>query len=104
MKLGWGKSHNGFVQFETAFLIARAEKEGVLVGKSSLKHSRPEAVQRIKGKLDLDIHGCLARGQTSILPNYRGLGIGTASLCGLTSDTKRYEFYSLIREKDLGTR
>jgi len=86
-----------------AFLIARAEKEGVLVGTSSLKHPRPEYVQRIKEKLGLDIQGFLERGYTSILPGYRGLGIGTDLLGGLTSRAKGYGIYSLIREDDRET-
>jgi GNAT superfamily N-acetyltransferase len=86
-----------------AFLIARAEKEGVLVGTSSLKRPRPEYVQRIKDKLGLDIHGFLERGYTSIMPEYRGLGIGTDLLGGLTSRAEGYGIYSLIREDDRET-
>lgn len=86
-----------------AFLIARAEKEGVLVGTSSLKHPRDEYVQRIKDKLGLDIKGFLERGYTSIQPGYRGLGIGTDLLGGLTSRAKGYGIYSLIREDDRET-
>ncbi len=88
---------------QRAFLIACAEKEGVLVGTSSLKHPRPEYVQRIKDKLGLDIQGFLERGYTSILPEYRGLGIGTDLLGGLTSRAKGYGIYSLIREDDRET-
>ncbi len=86
-----------------AFLIACAEKEGLLVGTSSLKRPRPEYVQRIKDKLGLDIQGFLERGYTSILPEYRGLGIGTDLLGGLTSRAKGYGIYSLIREDDRET-
>ena len=86
-----------------AFLIACAEKEGLLVGTSSLKHPRPEYVERIRDKLGLDIQGFLERGYTSILPEYRGLGIGTCLLGGLTSRAKGYGIYSLIREDDRET-
>lgn len=89
---------------ERAFLIACAAKEGVLVGTSSLKHPRPEYVQRIRDKLGLDIQGFLERGYTSIRPKFRGLGIGTDLLGGLTSRAKGYGIYSLIREDDQETR
>lgn len=88
---------------QRAFLIACAKKEGELVGTSSLKHPRPEYVQRIKDKLGLDIQGFLERGYTSILPGYRGLGIGTDLLGGLTSRARGYGIYSLIREDDRET-
>lgn len=86
-----------------AFLIAHAIKEGELVGTSSLKHPRPEYVQRIQDKLGLDIKGFLERGYTSIKPEYRGLGIGTDLLGGLTSRAQGYGIYSLIREDDQET-
>ena len=88
---------------ERAFLIACAEKEGILVGTSSLKNPRLEYVQRIRDKLGLDIKGFLERGYTSIKPEYRGLGIGTDLLGGLTSRARGYGIYSLIREDDQET-
>ena len=86
-----------------AFLIAYAEKQGVLVGTSCLKHPRPEYVQRIWDKLGLDIQGFLERGYTSIHTSHRGLGIGTDLLGGLTSRANGYGIYSLIREEDRET-
>lgn len=86
-----------------AFLIARAEIDGALVGVSSLKRPRPEYVERIREKLGLDIEGFLERGYTSISPEYRGLGIGTVLLGGLTSRADGHRIYSLIREDDRAT-
>ena len=88
---------------ERAFLIACAEKDGGLVGTSSLKNPRPEYVQRIQDKLGLNIQGFLERGYTSIQPQFRGLGIGTELLGGLTSRAKGHGIYSLIREDDRET-
>jgi len=88
---------------EKAYLIARAEVAGELVGVSSLKRPRAEYVQRIRKKLGLDIEGFLERGYTSIRPEYRGLGIGTTLLGGLTSRAEGYHIYSLIREDDRAT-
>ncbi len=86
-----------------AFLIGRAEVAGTLIGVSSLKHPRPEYVQRIREKLGLDIEGFLERGYTSIRPEYRGLGIGTTLLGGLTRRAAGQRIYSLIREDDQAT-
>lgn len=88
---------------ERAYLIGRAEIAGGIVGVSSLKHPRQEYVERIRDKLGFDIQGFLERGYTSIRPEYRGLGIGTALLGGLTSRAKGYRLYSLIREDDPAT-
>ncbi len=88
---------------EKAYLIGQAEIDAELIGVSSLKRPRPEYVQRIRDKLGLDIEGFLERGYTSIRPEYRGLGVGTELLGGLTSRAEDYHIYSLIREDDPAT-
>jgi len=89
---------------ERAFLIARAHHRDRLVGVSSLKHPRPEYIERMREKLGIDIEGFVERGYTSIRPEYRGLGLGTRLLAGLTSRAEGKHFiYSLIREEDLAT-
>ncbi len=88
---------------ERAFLVAVAEEGGLVVGDSSLKHPRPEYVARVKDRLGLDIRGFLERGYTSVRPEYRGLGIGTRLLEGLTVRAGGRPIYSLIREDDPAT-
>ncbi len=87
-----------------AFLIAYAEEEGVVVADSSLKRPRPEYVDRVREKTGIDISGFLERGYTSVRPEYRGLGIGTRLLEGLTSRARGRPIYSIIREDDTATR
>ncbi len=87
-----------------AFLIAYAEEEGVVVADSSLKRPRPEYVRRVREKTGIDISGFLERGYTSVRPQYRGLGIGTRLLEGLTSRAGGRPIYSIIREDDAATR
>ncbi len=88
---------------ERAFLVAVAEEDGVLAGDSSLKHPRPEYVARVRDRLGLDIRGFLERGYTSVRPEYRGLGVGTRLLEGLTARAGDRPIYSLIREDDPAT-
>lgn len=89
---------------ERAYLIARAHHHGEMVGVSSLKNPRPEYVERVRDKLGINIKGFVERGYTSVRPEYRGLGMGTKLLAGLTqrAEGKRH-VYSLIRETDLAT-
>ena len=87
-----------------AFLIAYAEEKGVVVADSSLKRPRPEYVERVREKTGIDISGFLERGYTSVRPEYRGLGIGTRLLEGLTSRAGGRPIYSIIREDDDATR
>ena len=57
----------------------------------------------MREKIGLDINGYLERGYTSVRPEYRGLGVGTHLLEGLTSRAADYPIYSVIREDDRAT-
>ena len=69
---------------ERAFLIAYATEQGVVVANSSLKYPRQEYVEKLKTNSGIDVSNYLERGYTSVRPEYRGLGIGTRLLDGLT--------------------
>jgi GNAT superfamily N-acetyltransferase len=86
-----------------AFLIALAEEHGMIAGISSLKHPREEYVARVRDKCGLDIRGYLERGYTSVRPEYRGQGLGTRLLEGLTARAEGRPIFSIIRETDVAS-
>lgn len=88
---------------ERAFLIAYARERGALAGCSSLKHPRPEMTARVKRQSGVDVGGYLERGYTSVRPEYRGTGIGTRLLEGLTRRAGDYKIFALISEDNMAT-
>jgi len=88
---------------ERAFLIGYAMEFGLVAGNSSLKHPRPEYIQSLHENTGLDFNGYLERGYTSVRPEYRGTGIGTRLLEGLTERTQGKKLYSIITEDNLAT-
>lgn len=100
-----GSVDSRFVRFnlERAYLIGYALANGVLVGNSCLKHPRREFIQRLKQITGLDFHHFLERGYTSVRPEYRGMGIGTKLLEGLTKRARNHKIFSLIAEDNHAT-
>jgi GNAT superfamily N-acetyltransferase len=86
-----------------AFLIGYAMEFGVIVGNSSLKQPGPEYLQSLKRSTGIDFSGFLERGYTSVRPEYRGMGLGTTLLEGLTQRTQGRKLYSIIAEDNLAT-
>jgi GNAT superfamily N-acetyltransferase len=89
---------------ERAFLIGYVLEQGVIIGNSSLKQPRPEYVETVKRQSGLDLSHYLERGYTSVRPEYRGLGIGTKLLEGLTSRAGHRKIFSIISEDNLATK
>jgi GNAT superfamily N-acetyltransferase len=88
---------------ERAFLIAYVTEMDVVVANSSLKHPRPEYITALGEQADLDLAAYLERGYTSVRPEYRGMGIGTQLLAGLTSRAGDRMIFSLISEDNPAT-
>ena len=88
---------------ERAFLIGYAMEFGLIVGNSSLKRPRPEYIQSLNQNTGLDFSGFLERGYTSVRPEYRGMGMGTRLLEGLTKRRQGKKLYSIITEDNLAT-
>ncbi len=88
---------------ERAFLIGYAEERGVIAGNSSLKRPRPEYIKSVKERSGLDLTNHLERGYTSVRPEYRGLGIGTKLLEGLTARIGDRKLFSIIGEDNIAT-
>jgi len=86
-----------------AFLIAYALEGEIVAGNSSLKHPRPEYIAAVSERTGFDLSGCLERGYTSVRPEYRGLGIGTRLLGGLTRRTGGRRLFSIIAEDNAAT-
>lgn len=89
---------------EKAFLIGYVIEEGVIVGNSSLKHPRSEYIQAVNEQSGLDLSRHLERGYTSVRPEYRGLGVGTKLLEGLTERAGDRKIFSVIAEDNLATK
>jgi GNAT superfamily N-acetyltransferase len=87
-----------------AFLIAYATERGLIVGNSSLKHPRSAYIDLVRQKSGLDLTGFLERGYTSVRPEYRGLGIGTKLLAGLTRRAGAHKIFSVISEDNVATK
>jgi len=88
---------------ERAFLIAYATERGVIAANSSLKHPRKEYIEKLKTRSGIDVSGHLERGYTSVRPEYRGLGIGTRLLDGLTRRAGDRKIFSIIDEDNRAT-
>ncbi|MDX2508693.1 MAG: hypothetical protein QNK28_03990 [Desulfobacterales bacterium] len=89
---------------EKAFLIGYVTEEGVIVGNSSLKRPRPEYIEVVNQQSGLDLSQHLERGYTSVRPEYRGLGVGTKLLEGLTERSGGRKIFSVIGEDNLATK
>ncbi len=88
---------------ERAFLIAYVTERGRIVGNSSLKHPRETYIQSVKTRFGLDLSDHLERGYTSVRPEYRGLGLGTRLLAGLTQRAEGRKLFSIIAEDNIAT-
>ena len=88
---------------ERAFLIGYTMENGAIVGNSSLKNPRPEYIARVRRQSGLDLTGYVERGYTSVRPEYRGLGIGTKLLEGLTQRAGGRKIFSVISEDNAAT-
>lgn len=89
---------------ERAYLIAYVMEEGIIVGNSSLKYPRSEYVDAVNRQSGLDLTNYLERGYTSVRPEYRGMGIGTTLLEGLTARIGEKKLYSIISSDNVATR
>ena len=88
---------------ERAFLIGYVLEEGIIVGNSSLKDPRAEYVEAVNKQSRLDLTDYLERGYTSVRPEYRGMGIGTTLLEGLTARVGKKKVYSIISTDNVAT-
>jgi GNAT superfamily N-acetyltransferase len=88
---------------ERAFLIGYVLEHDVIVANSSLKHPRPEYVEAVNRQSGLDLSQYLERGYTSVRPEYRGMGIGTKLLEGLTSRIGNKKLFSIIGADNVAT-
>lgn len=88
---------------ERAFLIGYALEHDLIVGNSILKHPRPEYVEAVNRQSGLDLNQYLERGYTSVRPEYRGMGIGTKLLEGLTKRIGNKKLFSIIGADNVTT-
>ena len=89
---------------KNAFLIGYVTEKGSLVANSSLKQPRTEYVDAVSGQSGIDLKHYLERGYTSVRPEYRGMGIGTKLLEGLTKRIGDRKLFSIIAEDNIATK
>ena len=89
---------------QRAHLIGYVQEKGTIVGNSSLKNPRPEYIESVRHQSGLDLTGYVERGYTSVRPEYRGLGIGTRLLEGLTQRAGDRKIFSVISEDNQATK
>ncbi len=89
---------------ERAHLIGYVMEKGVIVANSSLKNPRSQYIDRVRQQSGLDLTDYLERGYTSVRPEYRGLGLGTGLLAGLTERAKDRKIFSVIAEDNEATK
>ena len=87
-----------------AYLIAYVLENGIVVANSSLKNPRPQYIDSVRQRAGLDLTGFVERGYTSVRPEYRGLGIGTRLLEGLTARAGDRKIFSVIAEDNEATK
>lgn len=88
---------------QRAHLIGYVQEKGRIVGNSSLKNPRPAYIDSVRRLTGLDLSGYVERGYTSVRPEYRGLGIGTKLLDGLTRRVGNRKIFSVIAEDNAAT-
>jgi GNAT superfamily N-acetyltransferase len=86
-----------------AYLIGYVQEKGRIVGNSSLKNPRPAYIDSVRRQTGMDLSGYVERGYTSVRPEYRGLGIGTKLLDGLTRRAGDRKIFSVIAEDNAAT-
>lgn len=89
---------------EQAYLIGYVQENGIVVANSSLKNPRPQYIDSVRQRAGLDLTGFVERGYTSVRPEYRGLGIGTRLLEGLTARAGDRKIFSVIAEDNEATK
>lgn len=101
-----GSVGNRWIKYnlEKAFLIGYVKEAGIIIGNSCLKRPRPEYIKVVNQQSGLDLSQHLERGYTSVRPEYRGLGVGTKLLEGLTTRTGDRKIFSVIGEDNLATK
>ncbi|KMY66290.1 hypothetical protein AAU61_17620 [Desulfocarbo indianensis] len=81
---------------ERSFLIAHAVEEGVMVATETLKHPRPEYIQKVRERTGLDFSRHLERGYIVVRPEYRGLGVGDELVRGCLARAPGYKTFLAI--------
>ncbi len=85
-----------------AFLVGYVLDQDNLIACSSLKEPRPEYTASVREQTGLDLRSYLERGYTSVKPAYRGKGIASRLLAGLTIRAAGRKIYSVIGEDNIG--
>lgn len=86
-----------------AFLIAYVlDDSGEIVACAALKHPRAQFTEMVREQTGLDLDGYLERGYSSVRPEYRGKGIASNMLAGLTARVGKRRLYSIVGEDNIG--
>jgi GNAT superfamily N-acetyltransferase len=81
---------------ERSYLIAYALEEGIMVATETLKHPRPEYIQKVRERTGLDFTKYLERGYFVVRPEYRGMGVGDSLVKGCLSRAEGYKTFLTV--------
>ncbi|MCF8028503.1 MAG: GNAT family N-acetyltransferase [Desulfobacteraceae bacterium] len=86
-----------------AFLIVYVvDDSGEIIACAALKHPRAQFTEMVREQTGLDLEGYLERGYSSVRPEYRGKGIASKMLAGLTARAGKRRLYSIVGEDNIG--
>ncbi|MBS3755762.1 MAG: GNAT family N-acetyltransferase [Desulfobacterales bacterium] len=86
-----------------AFLIVYVLGDsGEIVACAALKQPRAQFIEMVREQTGLDLDGYLERGYSSVRPEYRGKGIASTMLAGLTARVGKRKLYSIVGEDNIG--
>lgn len=87
---------------EHAYLVGWAEEQGVIVGTDTLKRPRQEYIDSVREQSGYDLNGYAERGYISILPQYRGLGVGSQLIQDLVARAGDLKMFVIVGRDNKG--
>ncbi len=87
---------------EKAYMVGWAQERGVMVGTDTLKRPRQEYLDAIHEQSGYDLSGYAERGYISILPQYRGLGVGSQLIQRLVARAGDLQMFVIVGRENKG--
>lgn len=81
---------------ERSYLIAYVLEKGMMIATETLKHPRPEYIQKVRERTGLDFTKYLERGYFVVRPEYRGMGVGDYLVKGCLARAEGYKTFLTV--------